>query len=366
MIKAVIIGFAHMHVNEIALYIHEQPDISLVGCADVPAAVQEKTNARYTRSWNIKNVSENYGVRVYDDYSVMLDKIKPDIAFILTENYRKPEVVLECAKRGVNVSIEKPVAVSLEEAKKIKLIADTYGIEAIVNWPTAWREYIYRMKNALDKKIVGNILKVYYINGHTGPLGKGAKHRGVTSKADSMTDEERASTWWYQADKGGGAFLDICCYGCMYSNLVNKEKPLSIYAYGANLNTPYSDAQDNIAAIIRYPSAMSVIEGTWTTPNAVIPSGPILYCTEGVIYCTKENGLPNVKAMDIYGEPVAIPEVEFPGHMKNIAWQYAHHVKTGEPVYEILTLERNMEIMALLDAAVRSAKAGREQEVPCV
>jgi len=31
MIKAVIIGFAHMHVNEIALYIHEQPDIELIG-----------------------------------------------------------------------------------------------------------------------------------------------------------------------------------------------------------------------------------------------------------------------------------------------------------------------------------------------
>ena len=32
MIKAVIIGFAHMHVNEVALYISEQPDLELVGC----------------------------------------------------------------------------------------------------------------------------------------------------------------------------------------------------------------------------------------------------------------------------------------------------------------------------------------------
>ena len=29
MIKAVIIGFAHMHVNEVALYISEQPDMEL-------------------------------------------------------------------------------------------------------------------------------------------------------------------------------------------------------------------------------------------------------------------------------------------------------------------------------------------------
>jgi len=366
MIKAVIIGFAHMHVNEIALYIHEQPDIELIGCADVPPEVPEKTKARYTRAWNLKNVSETYHVKVYEDYISMLDQLKPDIAFILAENFRKPEIVEECAKRGIHVSIEKPIAVSLEEAKKIKASVEKYGIEAVVNWPTTWRDYIYRMKHALDKRIVGDLIKVYYINGHTGPLGVGAKHRGVTEKADEMTDEERASTWWYQADKGGGAFLDICCYGCMYSRLVNKEKPVSVYAYGTNLNTPYCDAEDNVVAVIKYPDTMSVVEGTWTTPNAVIPSGPILYCTNGVIYCTKENGVPGVKAMDLYGEPVEIPEVEFPAHMKNIAWEYAHHVKTGEPVHETLTLQYNMEVMALLDTAIQSSKTGKEEQVPCV
>ena len=50
----------------------------------------------------------------------MLDTVKPDIAFILCENSQKPEVVAECAKRGVNVSIEKPVAVDLSTAKQIK------------------------------------------------------------------------------------------------------------------------------------------------------------------------------------------------------------------------------------------------------
>lgn len=367
MIKAVIIGFAHMHVNEIAMYIHEQPDMSLIGCADVPPDAAEKTEARYTRAWNIKNVSQTYNVKTYDDYKDMLDELKPDIAFILTENFRKPEVVEECAKRGVNVSIEKPIAVSLEEAKKIQASVEKYGIEAIVNWPTTWREYIYKMKNALDQKLVGELLKVHYINGHTGPLGKGAKHRGVTAQAEEMTDDERGTTWWYQKDKGGGAFLDICCYGCMYSRLMHGEKADSVYAVGMNLATPYCNAEDNIAAIIKYPSAMSVVEGTWTTPQGMLPSGPTLYCTEGVLYCTRnEEGAPTVKAMNIYGDAVEVPNVDFPSHMKNIAWEYAHHVKTGEPIYETLTLERNMEVMALLDTAIKSAKDGKEAKVPCV
>ena len=44
MIKAVIIGFAHMHVNEIALYMSEQPDFELVAIADMPAKIPEITD----------------------------------------------------------------------------------------------------------------------------------------------------------------------------------------------------------------------------------------------------------------------------------------------------------------------------------
>ena len=66
------------------------------------------------------------------------------------------------------------------------------------------------MKAALDEKLVGEPLKLRYINGHTGPLGKGAKHRGVSENAEEMTDEQRSKTWWHKEKFGGGVYLDIC------------------------------------------------------------------------------------------------------------------------------------------------------------
>ena len=71
-----------MHVNEIAQYVDECEDFSLVGFADVPPETSEKTEARYTRAWNIKNNSEKYGITPHEDYKQMLDEVKPDIAFI--------------------------------------------------------------------------------------------------------------------------------------------------------------------------------------------------------------------------------------------------------------------------------------------
>ena len=57
MIKAVIIGCAHMHVNEVALYIHEEPAMQLAAFSDPEPAVLELTKTRYTRGWNIENVN---------------------------------------------------------------------------------------------------------------------------------------------------------------------------------------------------------------------------------------------------------------------------------------------------------------------
>lgn len=363
MIKAVIIGFSHMHVNEIALYIKEQADFELCAAADVPSDVQKIPPLRYTPEWNLQNVRENYCSNIYDDYKKMLDEVKPDIAFILTENCQKPEVAEECAKRGINISIEKPIAVSLADAKKIEESVGKYGIEAYVNWPVAYRPYLYKFKAAADSGIVGKPVKLRYINGHTGPLGKGAKHRGVSAKAEEMTDELRGKTWWHQASHGGGVYLDIACYGCYFSDWIFGRGG-SCIACGENLNTPFGDTDDNFAAVIKYDGKMSVIEGTWTTPRAVIPSGPMLLCTDGVIVCTggAENA-PDVEAYDIYGNKVEIPDVEIGAEFKNMPEMYAHHKKTGEPVYPMLTLAENMKIMAMLDAVIKSAQSGKEEKV---
>ncbi len=363
MIKAVIIGFSHMHVNEIALYIKEQADFELCAAADVPSGAEEIPPFRYTPKWNLQNVRENYCSNIYGDYRKMLDREKPDIAFILTENCQKPEVVEECAKRGINVSIEKPVAVSLEEAKKIEESVEKYGINAVVNWPVMWREYMHKFKAAADSGIVGKPVKLRYINGHTGPLGKGAKHRGVAAKADEMTDEMRGKTWWHKKSHGGGVYLDIACYGCFFSDWIF-GKGSSVISCGENLSTPFGDTDDNFAAVIKYDKKMSVIEGTWTTPRAVIPSGPMLLCTDGVIVCTggAEN-MPNVEAYDIYGNKVEIPNVKIGTEFKNMPEMYAHHIKTGEPIPHMLMLDENIKIMAMLDAVMKSSDSGKEEKV---
>ena len=367
MIKAVILGTAHMHCNEIALYIAEQPETELVGVADLTPDVAELCDKRYTRGWNLQNIAATYGTPVFSDYEKMLDETKPDVAYILCENGKKPELVTACARRGVDVVIEKPMAVSLDEARKIREAVDASGIEAYVNWPVVWRHYVLQLKAALDAGLIGEPIRVRYLNGHTGPLGKGARHRGVSADAEQMTDEERAATWWHRSEAGGGAYLDICCYGCLYTAWLLGAGADSVLAYGANLNTPVGDTEDNAAAIVSYPGKMSVIEATWTTPNIAVPSGPMVVGTEGVICCEFDaEHKPFLRAFDAYGKEIAVPDFEHPAKWQNMPWQYAAHKLRGEAVLPAVTLPFNLNAMAMLDAVIRAAESGEKTPVPAV
>ena len=62
----------------------------------------------------------------------MLDQEKPDLAVITCENAQHLEVMYECAVRGVNVSIEKPMATDLSTAMEMIRISNTYGVKLFV------------------------------------------------------------------------------------------------------------------------------------------------------------------------------------------------------------------------------------------
>ena len=109
---------------------------------------------------------------------------------------------------------------------------------------------------------------------------------------------------------------------------------------------------------------MAVLEGTWTTPRAVIPSGPMLVCSEGVITCVggAENQ-PDVKAYDVYGNELEKPEMSLGEEYKDMPHLYAWHLNTGNAMPEMVTAKMNVKIMAILDAMIKSSETRREEEI---
>ena len=115
-----IIGFAHMHVNEVAVHYAEHPQVEWVACADTVPLRPELRDLPYTRVWNMQHALKHFGIpKGYDDYREMLDQEEFDLIIVQSENAQHADIVEACAAWGVNCQVEKPMAPSLSDALRM-------------------------------------------------------------------------------------------------------------------------------------------------------------------------------------------------------------------------------------------------------
>ena len=357
-----IIGFGHMHINNVAGLYAKNPNVEWVACADTQPLVPELREAPYTRQWNMKFALEELGVpKSYGDYQEMLAKEKFDIIIVTSENAQHPNVVEACSKAGAHVCVEKPMAASLPDALRMVRACQAAGTTLLVNWPLTWSPQARKIKELIDQGAIGRVLEVRWRAGHTGPLGPGAAHAGVSESAAPMSGPERGATWWHQTAAGGGAMLDYCCYGAMVARWFIGEPALSAIGMKANLDSQWGDADDNAAMVVRFPNSMALFEGSWTTYDHGVSGGPIVMGTKGTLL--PDSSPEKVQLARGHGHYEEFNCPPLPEGRGDVASEFVHHLATGKPLHPTLEMLFNLEAMAILDAGVRSANSGKLEPV---
>ena len=354
-----VIGFAHMHVNGLIDAFDKLSNIEWIACADTVPDVPSISSESGTRQYSLKSAHEKTGIpKVYDDYREMLDKESLDIIIFCPENAKHGEVAEAIAARGIHMLTEKPMAATLSEALRMVRAAKANDVSLLVNWPTTWSPAVRKMKLVLDEGLIGNILEVKYRNGASmGPLAYGQE----------ITDAEKGAEWWHQSEPGGGALLDYCCYGACLARWFIGESAVAAYGIKANLNSHYGDAEDNAIITVRFPGALAILEGSWTTWNVGIPTGPIVYGTKGTLVAgsrMNDDGR-RVPVVEVYtsrgyGKPDEVLEGDpLPEGRDTLAREFIYHLETGELPHPTMEMMQNLEAMAILDAGIRSAASGK-------
>jgi glucose-fructose oxidoreductase len=350
------IGFGHMHINHLLDEFNQLPNIEWVACADTIPAVKPLSKKPSTRAANLKRAQEVIGIpKIYGDYRELLDKEKLDIVIFCPENAQHGEVAEAIANQGIHMVTEKPMAASLAEALRMVRAARANQVSLMVNWPSTWQTNVRKMKDLIDQGIVGEVWQVKWRNGASmGPLS-------YNKGEHVLTDAEKGSEWWHQAEPGGGALLDYCCYGACLSRWFIDEGAVAASGIKANLTSHYGNAEDNAVITVRFPKALAILEGTWTTWHVGIPNGPIVYGTQGALVpdgrtavkvYTSRGYDPNQPDQVIEGDPL-------PTGRATLAEEFIHHLETGDPLHPTLDMDFNLEAMAILDAGIRSAASGQ-------
>jgi predicted dehydrogenase len=359
-----ILGVCHVHVHNVAGIFKRHPQVELVACADTTPLVPEQGKAPYSRTWNRAYLVEHFGIpHVYDDYREMLGQAELDIVICNSENSQHPEIVEACGGAGVHVCVEKPMAANLGDALRMVRAAETAGIKLLIHWYMPFSPLMQRAKELIAKGAIGKILEIKMRAAHAGPLAPGVKHPGPNIETVPMTGPELASTWWYQTAAGGGAMVDFCSYGAIISRWFIGEPAVAALGLRANLNSPWSNADDTGTIIARFANAIGIFEGSWATQAPGVTGGPIVYGAEGTMVVDEWCAQPSVKVTNGRGQTTSYAGVALPKNRQTVAEEFIHHLTTGKPLHPTLEARFNAEAMAVLEAGVRSASSGKLEVV---
>ena len=206
-VRVGIIGTGWIAEAHIASYLR-QPDVEIVAGADL---IPGKAKAFFEK-FGVENVKTDYASHkeMLADKSLNLDAVS-----ICTYNRQHAQPAIDSLKAGVNVLLEKPFTVTLDEAVEVMRAEKESGkILSIGHQP----RMDANMK--MIKKICqsGELGKIYYIQ--TG----GGRRRGIPTPYGTTFIEDKTA--------GLGALGDIGCYSLdMVLNAVGNPKPLTVSGY---------------------------------------------------------------------------------------------------------------------------------------
>jgi predicted dehydrogenase len=103
----------------------------------------------------------------YDNFEKLLEQVKPEAVLAFGSIFDHLEVVEACAPRGIHVMVEKPLAVNMDHAKKMKALADQYKIHLLTDFETSWYPSTAKSWQLVnDSNYVGTLRRMVVHDGH--------------------------------------------------------------------------------------------------------------------------------------------------------------------------------------------------------
>ena len=233
--KYALIGCGRISVNHIAAA--QANNLEIVALCDVlPAVMQEKA-----KQFNLPAT-----VAFYTDYREMIAKEQPELVAIATESGKHAAIALDCIEAGVNLIIEKPIALSTEDAENIIKAAARKNVVVSACHQNRFNKSIAKIREALEA-------------GRFGRLFHGAAHIRWNRGESYYTQAPWRGTW----EQDGGALMNQCIHNIDLLCWMMGEAATEVFAYTDNLNHDYIKAEDLGLAVIKFANgAYGLIEGT--------------------------------------------------------------------------------------------------------
>src|SRR6266567_9249923 len=244
-LRVALAGLVHGHAFGFFDQFQNRADLQVVGIAEA----DRQLVAQFTKKYGLAP-----GL-LYSDLEEMLKATHPQAVLAYTNTYDHRRVVEICARYGVPVMMEKPLAVSLEDARAIEKAARAGKIQVLVNYETTWYRSNQAAYDLVHDNAIGEIRKIVVHDGHGGP-----KEIGVGPEFLSWLTDPKLN--------GAGALFDFGCYGADLATwLMDGRRPVSVTAVTQQIKPDiYPRVDDEATIIMAYPKAQAIIQASWNWP----------------------------------------------------------------------------------------------------
>ncbi|HVO09875.1 MAG TPA: Gfo/Idh/MocA family oxidoreductase [Vicinamibacteria bacterium] len=337
-LRIAVAGLTHGHVH--GLLGRRSADLEIVGIAEKDQALARRYAARY-------GIPEG---RLFPDLATLLDRVHPEAVAAFGPTSEHLAVVEACAPRRVPVMVEKPLATTAADARRIAELARAHRIPVVTNYETTWYGSNRRLYQLVrGEEAIGAIRKMVVHDGHPGPVAIGVQPEFL----DWLLDPVR---------NGGGALMDFGCYGAdLMSWLMKGQRPLTVTAVTQQLQpTLYPRVEDEATLVLTYPGAQGIIEASWNWPFG--RKDTHVYGEHGYVLAVDGTRLrvrTGAAEREIEAEPPPPPRQDPFAFLAAVA-RGELQVAPDEPS----GLELNVLVMEILDAGRESARTGRTVPLP--
>ena len=334
-----IVGLVHGHVHGFLDHSRHSTEIEIVGIAEPDRQLLSQAASRYGFDQS----------QLFTDLEDMLAKTHPQAVLVYTNTYDHRRVVEICSRHGVHVMMEKPLAVSLEDARAIEKSAHSGKIHVLVNYETSWYASNHAAYDLVRAGALGEIRKVVIHDGHSGP-----KEIGVEPEFLAWLTDPKLN--------GGGALFDFGCYGAdLMTWLMEGQRPETVTAVTQRIKPQiYSKVDDEATIVLTYPRAQAIIQASWNWPFD--RKDMEVYGQTGYAITVKRDDVRVRRAGNDHEEQVTAKPVPAP-YDNSLSYLRAV-ILDGVKEDDLSSLETNITVTEILNAARRSATTGTTVRLP--
>ena len=332
-LRVALAGLVHGHAFGFFDQFQKRTDLQIVGIAEADGQLVARFAKKYSLASNL----------FYSDLEEMLKKTHPQAVLAYTNTYDHRRVVEVCARYGVPVMMEKPLAVSLEDARAIEKAARAGKIQVLVNYETTWYRSNQAAYDLVHENAIGEIRKIVVHDGHRGP-----KEINVGPEFLAWLTDPKLN--------GGGALFDFGCYGADLATwLMDGHKPDSVTAITQQIKPDvYRLVDDEATIVLTYPRAQVIVQASWNWPFS--RKDMEVYGQKGYAITVGRDSvrvrLPEKEETSARAKPLEKAKEDSVSYLRAVLLE-------GMKPEGQSSLETNVIVTEILDAARQSAATGK-------